>query len=69
MLKFIKKFFENGSEIGKINIKDEEMFADLKLLIIDEADHLKHTTLEQIRNIYDKFNFATTTNSFSSGSD
>lgn len=56
-LKFIKKFFENGSEIGKINIKDEEMFADLKLLIIDEADHLKHTTLEQIRNIYDKFNF------------
>jgi DNA transposition AAA+ family ATPase len=54
-LKFIKKFFDNGSEIKKIN--NEEMFVGLKLLIIDEADHLKYTTLEQIRNIYDKFNF------------
>jgi len=57
ILEFIKKFFKNGNKIDNSYTGEEEKFSYLKLLIIDEADHLKYTTLEQIRNIYDRFNF------------
>jgi len=57
ILQFIKKFFKNGNKIDNSYTREEEKFSYLKLLIIDEADHLKYTTLEQIRNIYDRFNF------------
>ena len=57
ILEFIKKFFKNGNKIDNSYTREEEKFSYLKLLIIDEADHLKYTTLEQIRNIYDRFNF------------
>nr|MBC8294875.1 AAA family ATPase [Pelagibacterales bacterium] len=57
ILHFTKKFFKNGNQMDNSYIREEEKFAYLKLLIIDEADHLKYTTLEQIRSIYDKYNF------------
>ena len=56
-LEFVKKFFKNGNKIDTSYTVEKEKFAYLKLLIIDEADHLKYTTLEQIRNIYDRYNF------------
>jgi DNA transposition AAA+ family ATPase len=56
-LHFTKRFFENDNEVDDSYISEEEKFSYLKLLIIDETDHLKYSTLEQIRSIYDQFNF------------
>lgn len=56
-LHFTKKFFENGRKTDDSYVSEDEKFSYMKLLIIDEADHLKYTTLEQIRNIYDQFSF------------
>ena len=56
-LHFTKRFFENDNKVDDSYISEEEKFSYLKLLVIDETDHLKYSTLEQIRSIYDQFNF------------
>ena len=55
ILKFMKDFSVQQGRQTYIysHYSDQEKLAEIKLLIIDEADHLKYTALEQLRNIYD----------------
>jgi DNA transposition AAA+ family ATPase len=56
-LKFMKHCSEhkNYKEYGYFSEPDK--LRGIKLLILDEVDHLKYTSLEQLRNIYDRSEF------------
>lgn len=55
-LSFIKYFIKNKT-YPKITFTNQQKFSQIKLIIIDEVDHLKYTSLEQVRNIYDQYGF------------
>jgi len=55
-LSFIKYFIKTKT-YPEISFTKQENFSEVKLIIIDEVDHLKYTSLEQVRNIYDQYGF------------
>lgn len=60
ILKFMKSFSERQQIQGTYvysHSSDQEQLSEIKLLIVDEVDHLKYTSLEQLRNIYDQQEF------------
>lgn len=63
ILKFMKDFTitkkvdTSNSGLSPLTDSMEERFSGIKLIIVDEVDHLKYTSLEQLRNIYDRFEF------------
>lgn len=60
ILKFMKNFSEAQQSQGTYvyhHYSDQEKLSEIKLLIVDEVDHLKYTSLEQLRNIYDRNKF------------
>ncbi len=56
-LKFMKYFYVHKQYSRDPLLSDFERFSEVKLLIIDEVDLLKYTTLEQLRIMYDKFGY------------
>lgn len=56
-LDFMKYFSVHKDYPKHTYYSDQERFSEVKLLIVDEVDHLKYTSLEQLRNIYDQNKF------------
>ena len=56
-LNFMRHYSVHKGYKGYVPFLGREEFLAVKLLILDEVDHLKYTSLEQLRSIYDRNEF------------